>query len=95
MSDRYLFKAKRVDNGEQIVGGLVKYGFVGKEKYYIIPDYASDLYAIEIDPNTICQCTGLTDKNGGSCMADECHQDTGHGSSKEETGLDFTIRENK
>ena len=64
MSDRYLFKAKRVDNGEQIVGGLVKYGFVGKEKYYIIPDYASDLYAIEIDPNTICQCTGLTDKNG-------------------------------
>lgn len=65
MSDRYLFKAKRVDNGEQIVGGLVKYGFVGKEKYYIIPDYASDLYAIEIDPNTICQCTGLTDKNGG------------------------------
>lgn len=64
MSDRYLFKTKRVDNGEQIVGGLVKYGFVGKEKYYIIPDYASDLYAIEIDPNTICQCTGLTDKNG-------------------------------
>lgn len=64
MSDRYLFKAKRVDNGEQIVGGLVKYGFVGKEKYYIIPDYASDLYAIEIDPNTICQCTGLKDKNG-------------------------------
>ena len=64
MSDRHLFKAKRVDNGEQIVGGLVKYGFVGKEKYYIIPDYASDLYAIEIDPNTICQCTGLTDKNG-------------------------------
>lgn len=64
MNDRYLFKAKRVDNGEWVVGGLVRYGFTGKEKYYIVPDYASDLYAIEIDPNTICQCTGLKDKNG-------------------------------
>lgn len=64
MEERYLFKAKRVDNGEWVVGGLVRYGFNGKEKYYIVPDYASDLYAIEIDPNTICQCTGLKDKNG-------------------------------
>ncbi len=64
MNDRYLFKAKRVSNGEWIVGGLVRYGFTGKEKYYIVPDYASDLYAIEIDPYTICKCTGLKDKNG-------------------------------
>lgn len=64
MEDRYLYKAKRLDNGEWVVGGLVRYGFTGKEKYYIVPDYASDLYAIEIDPNTICQCTGLKDKNG-------------------------------
>jgi uncharacterized phage protein (TIGR01671 family) len=64
MEERYLFKAKRVDNGEWVVGGLVRYGFNGKEKYYIVPDYASDLYAIEIDPNTICRCTGSKDKNG-------------------------------
>lgn len=64
MNDRYLFKAKRVDDGEWIVGGLVRYGFTGKEKYYIVPDYASDLYVIEIDPNTICRCTGLNDKKG-------------------------------
>ena len=64
MEDRYLFKAKRVGDGEWIVGGLVRYGFTGKEKYYIVPDYASDLYAMEIDPSTICQCTGLKDKNG-------------------------------
>ena len=63
MEDRYLFKAKRVDDGDWIVGGLVRYGFTGKEKYYIVPDYASDLYAMEIDQNTICQCTGLKDKN--------------------------------
>ena len=63
MEDKYLVKAKRTDNREWVVGGLVRYGFTGKEKYYIVPDYASDLYAIEIDPNTICQCTGLRDKN--------------------------------
>lgn len=64
MEDRYLFKAKRSDNGEWVVGYVVRYGYTGKEKYYIVPDYASDLYAIEVDPSTICQCTGLRDKNG-------------------------------
>ena len=64
MKDRYLFKAKRIDNGEWVVGYIARYGHTGKEKYYIIPSYASDLYAIEVDPSTICQCTGLKDKNG-------------------------------
>lgn len=49
MEDRYLCKAKRTDNGEWIIGGLVRYGFAGREKYYIVPNYASDLYALEID----------------------------------------------
>ena len=35
----------------------------GKEKYYIVPSYASDLYAIEVDPSTICRSIGLKDKN--------------------------------
>lgn len=64
MEDRYLFKAKRLDNGEWVAGYIARYGHTGKEKYYIIPSYASDLYAIEVDPPTICQCTGLKDKNG-------------------------------
>lgn len=64
MEDRYLSKAKRTDNGEWVVGYIVRYGYTGKEKYYIVPSYASDLYAIKIDPDTICQCTGLRDKNG-------------------------------
>lgn len=64
MEDRYLCKAKRTDNGEWVIGGLVRYGFTGREKYYIVPSYASDLYALEIDPSTICWCTGLQDKNG-------------------------------
>lgn len=64
MEDRYLSKAKRIANGDWLVGYVVKYGYTGREKYYIVPSYASDLYAIEIDPSTICQCTGLKDKNG-------------------------------
>lgn len=63
MEDKYLSKAKRIDNGDWLVGYVVKYGYTGKEKYYIVPSYASDLYAIEIDPSTICRSTGLKDKN--------------------------------
>ena len=64
MEDRYLFKAKRIDNGEWVVGYITRYGHTWKEKYYIIPSYASALYSFLIDKNTICQCTGLKDKNG-------------------------------
>ena len=64
MEDRYLCKAKRTDNGEWVIGYVVKYGYTRKEKYYIVPDYASDLYTIEVDPSTICWCTGLRDRYG-------------------------------
>lgn len=64
MQDRYLFKAKRVDNGAWVTGYIARYGYTGREKYYIIPSYASDLYSFLIDKDTICQCTGLKDKNG-------------------------------
>lgn len=57
------FKGKRVDNNEWEYGYLCRYGFAGKEKYYIIPYYASDLYGIEVDPETIGQFTGSDDKN--------------------------------
>jgi uncharacterized phage protein (TIGR01671 family) len=57
-----LFRGKRVDNGEWVQGYPCRYGWIGKEKDYIIPDYASVLYIAEIDPETIGQYTGLTDK---------------------------------
>lgn len=60
----YLSKAKRVDNREWVDGHLTRYGYIGKEKYYIVPSYASDFYSFLIDENTICRCTGLKDKNG-------------------------------
>ena len=61
MEDRYLFKAKRLDNGEWVQGYL--YGIW--EKKYILWGMTNDIpNMIEVDPSTICQCTGLKDKNG-------------------------------
>lgn len=64
MEERYLSKAKRISDGEWAVGYIARYGHTGKEKYYIIPSYASDLYSFLIDPSTICRCAGREDKNG-------------------------------
>ena len=66
-----LFKAKRIDNGEWVEGYLL---FIG-DKAYIVCDAETmcmdgentDLYATEwyeVNKDTICQYTGLTDKNG-------------------------------
>ena len=61
MKDRYLFKAKRVDNGEWVQGYL--YGIW--EKRYILWGMTNDIpNMIEVYPSTICQCIGLKDKNG-------------------------------
>lgn len=61
MRDRYLFKAKRIDNEEWVQGYL--YGIW--EKRYILWGMTNDVpNMIEVDPTTICQCTGLKDKNG-------------------------------
>ena len=59
--DRYLYKAKRIDNGEWAQGYL----FGIWEKRYILWGMTNDIpNMIEVDPSTICQCTGLKDKNG-------------------------------
>lgn len=78
MNDRYLFKAKRLDNGEWVIGNLVLSDDADNSwKAIIIPTKNSRMFAREdcvgdlgfeywyrVDPSTICQCTGLKDKNG-------------------------------
>ena len=68
-----LFKAKRKNwrklSKEEwwVEGYSVKYQpCASKDEwiYGIVPTYASALYIIEIDPETLCQYTGLKDKNG-------------------------------
>lgn len=62
METRYLFKGKRIDNGEWMIGNLIR----TDEGVYIIQNYVPQ-YLIkdyEVIPSTICQCTGMKDKNG-------------------------------
>ena len=64
MEDRYFFKAKRLDNREWVQGYLI-YSFTGVP--IIVTEYDHILMLVtryEVDMKTICQCTGLKDKNG-------------------------------
>lgn len=76
MEDRYLFKAKRISDGEWVQGYLFDDGFENGRIFIgglVIEKYngtACDDWNVtgidfcEVDPSTICQCTGLRDKNG-------------------------------
>lgn len=59
MNDRYLYKAKRTDTGEWVEGLLT---IMWGQLHIINPNDENTAYPI--DPSTICQCTGLRDKNG-------------------------------
>lgn len=67
MSRRILFKAKRLDNGERVEG----YYVYCRKKHYILPvlnkaigfDEREEEW-VEVDPDTLCQYTGLTGKDG-------------------------------
>lgn len=65
MEDRYLFKAKRLDNGEWVQGNILLDIEKNKpsETYRIYPVDHVDICRI-VDETTIFQCTGLKDKNG-------------------------------
>ncbi|MDD7637236.1 MAG: YopX family protein [Clostridiales bacterium] len=62
MNDRYLFRAKRTDNGKWVEGfpSYDEFGEIGEIEEY---NKTSSVFHY-IDPSTICQCTGLKDKNG-------------------------------
>ena len=70
MNDRYLFRAKRIENGEWVEGYYIYYphGYYAEgEIEHILIDTSTSvgLYKVySVDPSTICQCTGLKDKDG-------------------------------
>ena len=81
MEDRYLSKAKRLDNHDWILGFLSVHK---TGKYFIRPIGGSALSSEEVDPTTICQCTGLKDKNGNLIWENDIveigeHEDTVNG----------------
>ena len=78
MEDRYLFRGKRIDNGEWVQGNLIRSNDAedGYEAI-IISTNDSNMFTKggsrgdlgfenwhRVNETTICQCTGLKDKNG-------------------------------
>ena len=77
MNDRYLYRAKRADNGEWAEGNLVWSDDADDDyKAIIIPTTGSNMFTkggsngdlgfekwYRVEPSTICQCTGLKGKN--------------------------------
>lgn len=78
MENRFLFRGKRIDNGEWVKGNLIRSNDAedGYEAI-IIPINDSNMYTRggdrgdlgfenwhKVNETTICQCTGLKDKNG-------------------------------
>jgi len=61
MKDRYLFRGKRKDTGEWMIGSLIC--FPDDDKHYGIWSENAQTY-IWVNPATVGQCTGLKDKDG-------------------------------
>ena len=71
MNDRYLFRAKRIDNGEWVEGYYVRGLDMYENEVHLIFEPTTMFYShgetdgfVEVDQSTICQYTGLKDKNG-------------------------------
>lgn len=61
MNDRYLYRAKRTDNGEWVEGDLVH--SVYKIKDICVGKYGNEVGMHQVYESTICQCTAMPDKN--------------------------------
>ena len=78
MENRFLCRAKRIDNDEWVHGfpSCNKDGEIGEIEVWD----GEDITFYTVDPSTICQCTGLVDKNGKlifendvvNCLAEDC-----------------------
>ena len=73
MNDRYLCRAKRIDNGEWVEGNRIDDGVTGQvfihadgnsvnESDKVCEEGCLRFVAFEIEPSTICQCTGRNDE---------------------------------
>ena len=69
MENRFLCRGKRIGNGEWVEGFLVPFAGDDKNRFWQIKKVddikkPSISQTVRVNPSTICQCTGLKDKNG-------------------------------
>ena len=66
MNDRYLYKAKRTDNGEWVEGHYItnekdiNHAYIGY-LFGVVDGMVHDTDIVEVIPCTICKCTGKRD----------------------------------
>lgn len=103
MNDRYLFKAKRIDNGEWVQGALLdgeNHCLIGQEiRFSPYVDNECKIVGHEVDRNTICACTGLYDKEKRLIWENDlvyarCNGLSGKGVVKYENGC-FVLKDRK
>ena len=76
-----LFRGKRIDNGEWVEGYL----FCIWEKAYILWGTTNGVpNMLEVDPDTIGECTGLRDKSGKLVFEGDIHRN--------QAGWDYAIK---
>jgi uncharacterized phage protein (TIGR01671 family) len=64
MKREILFKALTLDGKRWLFGNLIDDG-MDKKRFFILPADADNYDEFEeVNPDTVCQFTGLTDKNG-------------------------------
>lgn len=76
MENRFLCRGKRIDNGEWVKGNRID----SPDGHAAISETSGEWKLYECIPTTICQCTGLKDKNGKliwendivNCTDEEC-----------------------
>ena len=75
------FKAKRLDNGEWIIGSLIRSAAGVKKRAYIVDNFSSmsDYSVVGVDPSTVCQFAGLKDSEGKEVWDHDLLQNKGTG----------------
>lgn len=58
-----LFKAKRIDNDEWIESMTIANGTIKRKRDWLFMQIGDDVWK-QVNPKTVCQFTGLLDKDG-------------------------------